>query len=429
MKNHNVKCKVAILIILTVLFSNVTYLPTKADSSQVIIFNEDNPYYENLTLESIYKEGMYYAVGIMKYSDSMYNHVVLTSTDGKKWNNQVDLSEKTEKVPDSISIRLLNNKFVVSTSHRNGNVRYISNDAREWIKVQLQYADLLFYSEQYWSIDTKGTIFNSKDLINWNQFAVLESSSKSELIALNLCVNDKVIVVSHYSPKWGSANYKNGLEVYDREQKIWKETIGYKGVYGTAIDIVYTGQKFILAYQNDYSYDAPIVYYTTKDGIHWSTDSHTTEILREFNLLLSKDSNILELVTVTKLQIEKSVLKGENPQVQVVLDGNIIQFDQEALLVEGRVLVPVRKIFESLGGTVEFNQETKELVGNIGDKSIKLTLGEKTATLNGEVIALDVPAQIINDRVLVPVRFIAECIGKKINWDQNNYVVSLDKLN
>lgn len=56
---------------------------------------------------------------------------------------------------------------------------------------------------------------------------------------------------------------------------------------------------------------------------------------------------------------------------------------------------------------------------------IELVIGEKTAYVNGREIVLDVPAQIIDDRTMVPLRFIAESFGCKVEWinDEQRIVV------
>lgn len=54
---------------------------------------------------------------------------------------------------------------------------------------------------------------------------------------------------------------------------------------------------------------------------------------------------------------------------------------------------------------------------------IILPIGSKTAKINGKTISLDVPAQIINGRTMVPLRFIADAFSSEIQWDQANKIV------
>jgi len=43
--------------------------------------------------------------------------------------------------------------------------------------------------------------------------------------------------------------------------------------------------------------------------------------------------------------------------------------------------------------------------------------------VNGKEIQCDVPPQVINDRTMVPARFLAEALGAKVSWDENQNAV------
>lgn len=338
------------------------------------------------------------------------------------------LSEKTKEITDEMDIRILNNKYLISLENQNGKVRYISSDGINWEKLELEYQDITYGMGKFFALDKNGVIFYSFDLNHWNKFAELDSSKKTELIPLDISIGEKEILVSHYSPKWGNRNYKNGLEVFDTEKKIWKETQGYNKDYGTTYDLIYTGEEFVLVYNNNNIFDTSAVFYTSKDGINWIIEKNKLDLLRKLNLCVNYDTNIYNTIDIIRKQISDDALNGKNIPVKVFLDDELIKFDQDALLINGRVLVPLRKIFESLGGTVIWDQKTKIINGQIGEKNIILKIGEKSAKVNGEKVFLDVPAQIINGRTLVPVRFIADCTGKKSTWDQNNYIVRIDSM-
>jgi len=52
----------------------------------------------------------------------------------------------------------------------------------------------------------------------------------------------------------------------------------------------------------------------------------------------------------------------------------------------------------------------------LGDISIGLQIGNPTAMVNGDVVVLDVPPELVNNRTFVPIRFIAETFGAKVEW-------------
>ncbi len=106
-----------------------------------------------------------------------------------------------------------------------------------------------------------------------------------------------------------------------------------------------------------------------------------------------------------------------------------IEFDVPPQAINGRVLVPLRAIFETLGATVDWNQGTQTVTATRGDTEIQLTLGQATANLNGNPVELDVPAQAIDGRTLVPVRFISESMNASVQWDSTTGTVRIcDRL-
>ena len=114
--------------------------------------------------------------------------------------------------------------------------------------------------------------------------------------------------------------------------------------------------------------------------------------------------------------------------ITVTLNGEAIDFaDQAPEIVEGRTLVPLRAIFEALGASVEWDQATKTVTSSMDDVTIKLTIGDNNLYRNGEAKVLDVPAQILNSRTMVPARAIAEAYGVDVQWDAATRTVVLTK--
>lgn len=99
--------------------------------------------------------------------------------------------------------------------------------------------------------------------------------------------------------------------------------------------------------------------------------------------------------------------------------GNIVN----AQIVNSRTMVPMRKIFELLGLSVEWDGENKIVTGKKDNLLIQLQIDNNIATkeLNGTKtqIELDTPPMIIENRTMVPLRFIAESLDKQVGWDKN----------
>jgi len=113
----------------------------------------------------------------------------------------------------------------------------------------------------------------------------------------------------------------------------------------------------------------------------------------------------------------------QEPAVTVTLNGTKLEFDQNPVIVDGRTLVPLRKIFEALGASVNWNDSTRTVTSSLGGTTISLTIGSDTMKKNSTSVKLDVPAQIIGDRTMVPVRAVAEAFGVNVGWDDNTKTV------
>lgn len=111
-------------------------------------------------------------------------------------------------------------------------------------------------------------------------------------------------------------------------------------------------------------------------------------------------------------------------EVTVTVDGEEVQFkDQDPIIVEGRTLVPVRGVFEALGAEVEWIAELKQVAISTDDTNITLTLDSSEYFVNGEAKSLDVPASLINDRTMVPIRAVSESLGCNVEWDDELHTV------
>lgn len=111
--------------------------------------------------------------------------------------------------------------------------------------------------------------------------------------------------------------------------------------------------------------------------------------------------------------------KGYNTKryISVIYNGSYIHSDQPATIVEGRTLLPLRACLEALGASVEWDDASKTVTSQKGNTKISLTIGSDQLYVNGSAKTLDVPAQIMSGRTMVPVRAIAEAYQCKVEWD------------
>ena len=113
------------------------------------------------------------------------------------------------------------------------------------------------------------------------------------------------------------------------------------------------------------------------------------------------------------------------PYVRVFVDNQPVAFDVPPQIQYGRVLVPLRGVFERLGATVAWDNRTQTVLAQRGATSVSLAIGNTTAMINGQPAAMDVPAMLVGGRTMVPLRFVSQALGAAVNWDSATSTVAI----
>lgn len=128
------------------------------------------------------------------------------------------------------------------------------------------------------------------------------------------------------------------------------------------------------------------------------------------------------------IAVMPAVTFAENAAVNAVFsDGIEIKFDVLPIIENGRTLVPIRAIFENMGMAVDWDENERTVNANGNGNAISLKIDETSATVNGETLYMDVPPRIIEGRTLVPLRFVSESVGAKVLWDEEKRIVNIYK--
>lgn len=109
--------------------------------------------------------------------------------------------------------------------------------------------------------------------------------------------------------------------------------------------------------------------------------------------------------------------------IDLYVDGRKLEPDVPPVVVNNSTLVPMRAIFEALKADIQWDGATETVTAKKDATTISIKLGSKTASVNGQAKTLDVPAQTINDRTMVPVRFVAEAMNGKVTWEEDTQTV------
>lgn len=119
-------------------------------------------------------------------------------------------------------------------------------------------------------------------------------------------------------------------------------------------------------------------------------------------------------------------------KINVQVDGKNVKFpDAKPYVEDNRVMIPVRFVSESLGAKVDYH---KQLSGKKVNRVVEIVLQSKHISMNvnadkvlvdGKLVMLDVPARVQQERVFVPLRFVSEALGAKVDWNSSKKLVSI----
>lgn len=95
------------------------------------------------------------------------------------------------------------------------------------------------------------------------------------------------------------------------------------------------------------------------------------------------------------------------------------------IMANNRTLVPVRAIIEEIGGSVTWEEHTQTATLTYNGDAIQLTVDSTTAYRNEEVVTLDVAPVSIHDRIMLPIRFIAESFHFSVDWNEEQQMITI----
>ncbi len=136
-----------------------------------------------------------------------------------------------------------------------------------------------------------------------------------------------------------------------------------------------------------------------------------------------RDCPLMDLVTEAdwatiqeNLPAERAEAELAKTRAKVTLDGNRIDTENLARVVNGRTMIPVRCLAEQMGADVSYDSTLKAARIVRAGVEIIMPIGSKTCTVNGEPFQMDVAPYIENGRTMIPARYVSELFGQNIQW-------------
>ena len=136
----------------------------------------------------------------------------------------------------------------------------------------------------------------------------------------------------------------------------------------------------------------------------------------------------LVFLLILTFLLASPISASEKFSVTVVIDNQEYRFIEPLVNKDGRILVPMRSYFQTLGATVDWNTDTRTVTSTYEDLEIDISIDCNKPKINGIEYMIDVPAQIINDRTYVPLRFVGESLGYQVQWEGDANRVIITKL-
>lgn len=136
------------------------------------------------------------------------------------------------------------------------------------------------------------------------------------------------------------------------------------------------------------------------------------------------------LTTILAVALLIAILPLEaraDDDLKMWVDGSFVESDVNPYIADSRTLVPIRFIAEALGYKVDWENATRTVIIKDGVNIITMQIDNMTASYNGKAIDLNKEPTIRDSRTYVPIRDVAETLGKYVDWDQDNYTVVIGK--
>lgn len=111
------------------------------------------------------------------------------------------------------------------------------------------------------------------------------------------------------------------------------------------------------------------------------------------------------------------VAEAAPAEIQVEIDGQAVAFDQPPIIENDRVMVPMRALAEELGAEVGWDNERRMMTATLDYNTLYLNIDMYVMYKNFEPIVLDAAPMIVNGRTLAPLRALSEGFGAEVSWD------------
>lgn len=117
----------------------------------------------------------------------------------------------------------------------------------------------------------------------------------------------------------------------------------------------------------------------------------------------------------------------DKPPITLEVNNKKIDMEMPPVQIGGRTLVPTRGVFEPMGALVEWKEVEKKAYVNYENKLIVLEVNSGNAWVEGKMEKLDAPPKIINNTLMLPIRFIGETLDFVVDWNDDSRHIKINQ--
>lgn len=175
---------------------------------------------------------------------------------------------------------------------------------------------------------------------------------------------------------------------------------------------------------------SPDEFFISKDNIYFVKINPTGFLnVDNFKWIYESGNELILDFSNSRFTIPKQLVYNELEKLStapyIMLNGEILGFEEPPVIEDGRTLVPMRFIFEKLGADVNWNDETQTVTASNDNSKVLFSINDTTAKVNNDTKTMDVPARLVNAKTMVPLRFLSEELGYNVEWDEANRIVNI----
>lgn len=367
----------------------------------VIAFSEDGQTWDKRSIDGMgkitgvtYSDKKYVVFGKAQNGETV---VAASSSDGIKWEQHT-----MKNICNNTGNIIWNGKMFVAMGELPIQI-YSSEDGEVWNE----------YVTQCFSVYNKTVVWDGNRFITLGGEANISYISKD---GINWAENNIWLSYGYIR----DINYMNSNLIASGQGRIATSKDGSKWTFGNCPtaspikDLIYDGKRYIAFTAGDRIIQSE----NLKD---WEFKYSRTPF--NFNSVCWNGNAYVGVgkgkIAIAYPKSFPRVLIGKKPLV----------FDSAPVIVNNRVLVPMRTIFDQMGAKIEWDDSKKQVTAVKGNKTVKLRIGDTVANINDSEIMLDSPAIIVNGRTMIPIRFICSSLDVEVNWSDKDKTVNIAELN